>query len=168
MVTSKRLKLTPPEFDPLDARAARVTALDSLARRDRPAANLRRKLLDKGFDAAVADDVVLRLQAEKLVDDRRFVENFVVFRAGRGQGPVRVRADLEALGVSSDLVEEGIDAFAHWTVALNQARQKKFGARLPTDYADRQRQARFLGYRGWSGAQIRLALSVDTDIDEDH
>ena len=167
MATSKRLKLARPDFDPLDARAARAAALGSLARRDRPCEDLRRKLREKGFDPTIVDQVVARLCAEKLVDDRRYMENFVEIRAGRGQGPVRVRAELRELGLPDELGEEGIRAYPHWPTALLKARQKKFGARLPTDYADRQRQVRFLIYRGFTGAQIRLALGFDTDSDAD-
>jgi regulatory protein len=128
---------------------------------------LRRKLLDKGYNPAVVGDVIDRLRAEKLLDDRRYVENFVGFRAARGQGPLRVRADLRKLGLPDDMVEDGVGAYGDWVAQLRRARQKKFGAKLPTDYADRQRQARFLGYRGFTGAQIRLALGFDTDIDVD-
>ena len=168
VVTSKRPDtLVDPGRDPFDARAARVAALDTLARRDHPAEALRRKLLEKGYDPAVVADVLADLCAEKLVDDRRYVENFIGFRAARGQGPLRVGADLRQMGLSDELVKNGIEAFAEWMAHLRSARQKKFGATLPTDYADRQRQARFLGYRGFTGAQIRLVLGFDTDLDID-
>jgi regulatory protein len=151
----------------LDARAARVAALDALARRDYASGDLRRKLLDKGYDPTVVDGVVERLCSEKLVDDRRYVESFVSYRAARGQGPHRVRADLRKIGLQGELVERGLAAYGDWIADLRKARQKKFGAELPTHYADKQRQARFLGYRGFTGAQIRLALGFDTDIDVD-
>jgi len=105
------------------------------------------------------------LRAEKLLDDRRYTENFVAYHAARGQGPVRVRADLRRHGLEGTLVEECLDAFPEWIVHLRQARQKKFGAELPSTYADRQRQARFLGYRGFTSAQIRTALGFDVDLD---
>jgi regulatory protein len=166
--TSKRRDaLARAELDPLDARAARVAALDALARRDHASSDLQRKLLDKGFDPTVVGEVVQRLCAEKLLDDRRYVENFVGLHAARGQGPTRVRAELRQSGLEGDLVEEGIRAFGGWIDELRRARQKKFGLQLPTDYADRQRQARFLGQRGFTGAQIRMALGFDTDIDVD-
>lgn len=149
----------------LDARAARVAALDSLARRDRPSAALRRRLVDAGFDPGVAAEVVERLCLERLVDDRRYVENFVSLHAARGQGPLRVRAELRESGVDGELVDGAVEAYEGWLADLRKARQKKFGTPLPTHYADRQRQARFLGYRGFTGAQIRLALGFDTDID---
>jgi regulatory protein len=153
--------------DPLDSRAARAAALDALARRDYASEDLRRKLLEKGYDPTVAAGVIERLCGEKLVDDHRYVESFVSYHAARGQGPHRVRADLRRIGLQQEIVEQGLAAYGDWIADLQKAREKKFGAQLPTHYADKQRQARFLGYRGFTGAQIRLALGFDTDIDVD-
>jgi regulatory protein len=168
VATSKRRDaLGRPPLDPLDARAARVAALDALARRDHASADLRRKLLEKGYDAGVVAPLLEALRAEKLLDDRRYTENFVTYHAARGQGPVRVRGDLRRHGLQGEMVEECLDAYPDWIVQLRQARQKKFGAILPAAYADRQRQARFLGYRGFTSAQIRTALGFDIDLDSD-
>ena len=71
------------------------------------------------------------------------------------------------LGLQGEQVEACLDAYPDWTLQLQRARQKKFGSSLPSNYADRQRQARFLGYRGFTGAQIRRALGFDTDLDID-
>jgi regulatory protein len=144
-----------------------VAALDMLARRDHASGELRRKLLDKGYDPAAVEALLGRLRTEHLLDDARFVENFVDLRAARGQGPLRVQAELREIGVSPELVQGAVQAYGQWLVQLRKARQKKFGASLPTDYADRQRQARFLGYRGFTGAQIRLVLGLDLDVDLD-
>jgi regulatory protein len=168
VATSKRREaLGRPQLDPLDARAARVAALDALARRDHASEDLRRKLLEKGYDAGVVAPLLEALRAEKLLDDRRYTENFVTYHAARGQGPVRVRADLRRRGLEGGVVEECLDAYPDWIVQLRKVRQKKFGASLPGNYADRQRQARFLGYRGFTSAQIRTALGFDIDLDSD-
>jgi regulatory protein len=168
VATSKRRKaLRRQEIEPLDARAARVAALDALARRDYASADLRRKLLQKGYDAAVVAPLLDALRAEKLLDDRRYTENFVAYHAARGQGPLRVRADLRRHGLEGTLVEERLGAFPDWIVQLQKAQQKKFGAKLPSNYADKQRQVRFLGYRGFTSAQIRTALGFDIDLDSD-
>ncbi len=150
-----------------DARTARLTALDVLARRDRSAAELRRKLVDKGYSPGVAGDVVDRLCEQHLVDDRRYVENFVSLHAARGQGPLRIRAELRKAGVQGELVEHALEAYPDWLLQLRKAHQKKFGTRQPADYAEQQRQSRFLGYRGFTGGQIRMALGFDTDLDVD-
>jgi len=138
-----------------------------LARRDHGSEELRRKLLDRGYDLAVVNPLIERLCTEKLLDDRRFLESFVGFRAARGQGPERVRADLRKLGMQGEAVEASIEAYPDWIQQLRKARQKKFGTSLPSNYPDRQRQARFLAYRGFTSAQIRLALGFDTDLDAD-
>ena len=156
-----------PEVDALDTRAARVAALDALARRDHASEDLRRKLLEKGYDAAVVAPLLDALRAEKLLDDHRYTENFVAYHAARGQGPLRVRADLRRHGLEGILVEACLDAFPDWIAQLRKTRQKKFGATLPDNYADKQRQARFLGYRGFTSAQIRTALGFDIDLDAD-
>jgi regulatory protein len=144
-----------------------VAALDFLARRDRASGDLHRKLVGKGYDPATAGAVVERLCNEKLIDDRRYVENFVSFHAARGQGPIRVRAELRQLGLEGEIVESAVSSYPDWMGQLRAAHQKKFGTQRPSHYADRQRQARFLGYRGFTGAQIRLALGFDTDLDTD-
>ncbi|HME39936.1 MAG TPA: regulatory protein RecX [Steroidobacteraceae bacterium] len=144
-----------------------MAALDALARRDHASADLRRKLLDKGYDAGVIAALLDVLRAEKLLDDRRYTENFVAYRAARALGPLRVRAELRRQGLDGTLVEECLDAYPDWIVHLRRAQQKKFGAKLPGNYADKQRQVRFLNYRGFTSAQIRTALGFDIDLDAD-
>jgi regulatory protein len=168
VATSKRRNfLHRQEVQPHDARAARVAALDALARRDHASDDLRRKLLDKGYDAEVVAPLLDALRAEKLLDDRRYTENFVAYHAARGQGPKRVRAELRRHGLEGTLVEECLDSYPDWIVQLRKAQQKKFGAKLPSNYADKQRQLRFLDYRGFTSAQIRMALGFDIDLETD-
>jgi regulatory protein len=164
--TSKRLNaLAGRPVEPLDARAARVAALDALARRDYASEDLRVKLIEKGYDVSVVLPLLEALRDEKLLDDRRYLENFVAYHAARGQGPLRIRLELRRHGLQGTLVEEYLDSFPEWLAQLEKARVKKFGAQLPQDYAGRQRQARFLGYRGFTSAQIRMALGFDVELD---
>src|SRR5580700_10325844 len=151
--------------EPLDARAARVAALDALARRDYSSEDLRLKLIEKGYDASVVLPLLDALRDEKLLDDRRYLENFVAYHAARGQGPVRIRVDLRRHGLQGSLVEEYLDAYPDWIRLLKKERLKKFGVKPPMNQADRQRQARFLSYRGFTSAQIRMALGFDIELD---
>jgi len=151
--------------DPLDPRAARAAALDALARRDHASGELRTNLIYKGYDRTLVDELIEALRAERLIDDERYLQNFVAYRAARGQGPNRVRADLRKLDLPAERVERTLDAYPDWIAHLVRARQKKFGTSHPNNYADRERQARFLAYRGFTGAQIRAALGFDCDLD---
>ena len=138
-----------------------------MARRDYSCEDLRLKLLEKGYDASVVLPLLEALRGEKLLDDRRYLENFVAYHAARGQGPVRIRVDLRRHGLLGPLVEEYLDAYPDWITLLKKACLKKFGAKPPKDYADRRAQARFLSYRGFTGAQIRMALGFDVELDSD-
>jgi regulatory protein len=151
--------------EPLDARAARVAALNALARRDYSAVDLRLKLIEKGYDASVVLPLLEALRGEKLLDDRRYLENFVAYHAARGQGPLRIRVDLRRHGLQGPPVEEYLDAYPDWIRLLEKARLKKFGAKPAKNYADKQLQARFLNYRGFTSAQIRMALGFDIELD---
>ncbi|MBS0614918.1 MAG: regulatory protein RecX [Proteobacteria bacterium] len=152
--------------DPEDARAARVAALDMLARRDLPAAQVIERLERRGYAPATAAAVAAVLVTENLVNERRYVEHFVAYHAGRGQGPIRVRAELRQDGVDPILIDEFIDAYAEWEARAREARQKKFGPHVCDDYTEKARQSRFLAYRGFTGAQIRSALDFDPDDHE--
>jgi regulatory protein len=166
VATSKRLNaLAGRPVEPLDARAARVAALDALARRDYASEDLRLKLLEKGYDVSVVLPLLDALRDEKLLDDRRYLESFVAYHAARGQGPLRIRLELRRHGLQGTLVDEYLDTFPDWIAQLEKARAKKFGAKLPENYADRRRQASFLGYRGFTSAQIRMALGFDVELD---
>ena len=91
----------------------------------------------------------------------------MALHAARGQGPLRVRMRLRGNGVEGDMVEGCLEAYPEWIVQLRKARQKKFGAKPPTNYAEKQRQARFLGYRGFTSAQIQTALGLGVAHDQD-
>jgi regulatory protein len=139
--------------------------LDALARRDLPSADLRRKLLEKGYDSGVVAPLIEALRAENLVNDERYVDNFVAYHAARGQGPVRVRLGLRQKGLEGELVEERLVAYPDWMLHLRDAQRKKFGAAPPSNYSEKHRQARFLSYRGFTSAQIRSALGFDVEAD---
>ncbi len=126
-------------------------------------------MLSKGFNGDIVAAVLERLLAERLLDDNRYVENFVGSHAARGHGPNRVRADLRNLGMEGPLVENALGAYPDWLVQLRAARRKKFGPRPAADNAAKLRETRFLGYRGFTSGQIRMALGFDTDLElEDH
>jgi regulatory protein len=166
VATSKRHDaLGPRSVEPLNPRAARAAALDALARRDLASEDLRRKLLEKGYDSVVVAPLIEALRAEKLVDDRRYVENFVTYHAARGQGPTRVRMGLRQKGLQGELVEECLAAYPDWMLQLREVQRKKFGAGQPSNYPEKQRQVKFLIYRGFTSAQIRSALGFDVELD---
>ena len=141
----------------VDEPACTRAALGFLARREHSRRELMRKLASRGFP----DDVVSRALAEA-----RFTESFVRSRVSKGQGPQRIRAELSQRGITGDEADSVLRAAdVDWLATIRAVRAKRFGPDLPHDYAERARQARFLQYRGFDGAQIRAALEFDAEVD---
>ncbi len=140
---------------------ARAAAVALLARRDYASGELRSKLIDKGHDAATVDALLADFAARRLIDDVRYAERFVAYKAGRGHGPVRIRQDLKALGLQTELITAALESGPDFPRLAAEARVRKFGPRPPGDWQEKARQARFLQYRGFSADHIRSALGND-------
>jgi regulatory protein len=145
------------------ASAARVSAVRLLARREHSTAELNRKLVARGHATDTVEEVVAQLQAKQLVSDERFVASFVHHHAMRGQGPVRIRAELRQQGVAEAAIEaELTTAELDWAALASGVRVRKFGASCPNSLAERAKQSRFLQYRGFTGEHIRAALRAES------
>ena len=158
-------ELDPREVDPKDMeKAAEITAVRLLARREHAVEELRRKLRSKGHADEAIDPVLTRLTAKRLVSDDRFVTSFVHHHAQRGQGPIRIRAELRQQGIADEVIDTALEnASTDWGLQAQSVRQRKFGSALPAGMAERAKQARFLQYRGFSSDQIRAALKSDVE-----
>jgi len=148
--------LKPRPEQAADGDAIRRKALDLLARREHSRRELARKLAAHGFqDRAAVDGVLAALEAEGLLSDARFAEQFVWSQVQRGAGPLKVHAELRERGVDEGLIARSIDALADdWQGLLREVREKKFGRGIPADFRERNRQMRFLQQRGYTAEQI--------------
>ncbi len=142
----------------------RRAAMDLLARREHGSAELRSKLIVKGYPEPLIDPVLSTLATEGLQNDERFVEVFVRSRRERGFGPLKIAAELRQRGVSDECIDPALDSRDRdWRVAATAARDKRFGAAPLADFKERARQARFLHGRGYTSEQIRAALGGERD-----
>lgn len=147
-----------------DRSACRRRALDLLARREHSRLELERKLGQRGHPPDLIAGILDALTDEGLIAADRFAESFVRSRAGRGQGPVRIRHELAERGVEHG--EAYVDDAAYdWRTLAGEARIKRFGSARPASFKERARQARFLQYRGFTGEQIAAALEFGDESD---
>ena len=160
----KKTKAAPDKAG--DPQAVRTAAVALLAGRDFASQELREQLEAKGYDAAVAAEAVAELVEGKILDDTRFAEHFVAYHANRGQGSLRIKADLKAVGLSEELIDAALARGPQWPALAREVRIRRFGLAAPTTWAEKGRQARFLQYRGFSSDDIRAAISGDFDPDE--
>jgi len=136
-----------------------------LARRDYASGELGAKLLQQGYDGSTVAATLAELTEERTLNDARYAANYVSYHADRGQGPLRIAADLKVLGLSGDMIEAALATGPDWRLLAREVRVRKFGTQEPPRWPEKARQARFLQYRGFSSDHIRSALGADLDLD---
>ena len=157
-----------------DPAAAREAALKLLERTRRTRSDLARRLRDKGYAAAVVEDVLERLAAVGLVDDVEYARAYLEQRLRRRTaGWRRLEQDLRARGVSADDVaaarerleeREGHEDDASGARRVIAQAAKRY-ARL--DPATRRRRLyALLVRRGFDGDTIDAALREESEPQE--
>ncbi|MDM7323285.1 MAG: regulatory protein RecX [Gammaproteobacteria bacterium] len=146
---------------------ARDIALRLLTRREHAAAELVRKLEQRGLARDKAREVVAELREAGWQSDVRYASEFASAHAARGDGPLKIRAALQARGVGEREIGEALASLeVDWLAQARQVRAKRFGVTLPSAPADQARQLRFLQTRGFPPAIARQAVG-STDSYED-
>lgn len=142
----------------------RRAAMDLLARREHAVSELRRKLNLRFRDCSErVEDEVRRLTEEGLQSDARLAEAWVNSRIGKGQGPLKIRRELQLREVNLELISTAIaQSEVDWSALAAFVLEKKFGVEVLTDKAfnpkEKGRRARFLQQRGFTFEQISVVL----------
>lgn len=135
------------------------SATRMLAGREHSVQEMTRKLLQKDFSAEIVDEVISSLVKARVLSDARFAEAYVRMRSAKGYGPSRIRNELRERGVEGETLEQGFEENAiDWVALAAETRARKFGEALPDDFAGQAKQMRFLQYRGFTQAQINVAV----------
>jgi regulatory protein len=140
-------------------------ALRLLEFRARSTAELRRKLIQKGASAGDVDEVLAKLQDQKLLDDADFARQFARNRvAGVGASRRRIVQELRRKGVAGDIAAEAVDGLPERegidpSATVHRAAAKKWNALAALDaFTRRRRVYAFLARRGFDPDEIRAAL----------
>lgn len=142
---------------------ARALALRLLARREHTRRELADKLNKRGFGTAVCEQVVTEVLEQGWLDEQRYAEAFVRSRVERGQGPLRLRSEMQQRGVPEELIDQAVEIYRQerqldWREFAAQVRRRRFGEQLPQQRREMQRQAQFLQRRGFTMEQINAAI----------
>ena len=147
---------------PDKAPSVKARAVSLLAQREYSRQELTDKLTAAQASPEEVEHALAQLEAKGLVDDARVVETLVNRRSGK-LGASRLRQELQAKGVSPELVAETMASLKGSELARAQAVwQKKFG-QLAATSAERNKQARFLASRGFSGDVVRQVVAGLSD-----
>lgn len=123
------------------------------------ARKLKRKIAEKQETSPTEEHVLPRVMARltdsQYLDDTRSIALF--FQAGvrKLHGPVRIRQELRRKGFDGELIDAVFSAQeTDWFEQACEAKMKKFGESSPADYKEKQKQMRYLMYRGFTSDQI--------------
>ena len=140
----------------------KAKAVSLLAQREYSRKELSDKLTAAEASPEEVEQALKQLEAKGLVDDTRVVESLVNRRSGK-LGASRLRQELQAKGVSPELVAETMAGLKDTELARARAVwQKKFG-QLATSGPERNKQTRFLASRGFSGEVVRQVVAGIAD-----
>lgn len=149
------------------SRRAFNSALNSLDYRDHSEREIRTKLLRK-HDAEYVDEAVEKLLELNLINDERYAENYAreLFEHKKF-GKMRIKAELRAKGISSDIANEAVDAFFDEEEPDNIQRivdiiGKRYYNRM-NDEVGRKKVFSALQRMGYSFSDIREAMSEFSD-----
>jgi regulatory protein len=156
------------EHQAYDLNHAMDYAVTLLARRDYSTQELKKKLAARGYNEHAREVVVDDLESMGKMNNERYGQNVVAYRARRGHGPARIRNELQKSGLSRSTIDEAVkgEEAPDFKVRAREVRERKFGPEIPTDRKERAKQARFLQYRGFSNDHIRAALEGDLEDGE--
>ena len=142
-------------------------ALDLLSRRDHSVYELSEKL--RRHAPEVEQDMLSQITTQLIelgyLSEQRYVDMLIRSRSAKGQGPARVRQELQLQRVDSELISLSLEASdMDWFELARQVRERRFGLDDPGDDQKlRAKQQRFLYRRGFSSEQIYYAMQSSED-----
>ena len=152
-----------PDADDRKRKECLVKCGALLSRRDYSCARLREKLLAGGFSAETADWALERLREAHYVDDERYARNFISAHR-EDKSRMRMRADLEARGIPSDLAAEALREEYEENGEEAEIRQirklmakRKFDPEQ-ADWEEKRKMQAFLYRKGYSASSVRTAM----------
>jgi regulatory protein len=138
----------------------RGAALGLLSRRDYTSSELRKKLVDREYEAEAVDALIQDLTSSRLLDDRRVAASHVrTATAIKGRGKLRIARELAARGLPKDIVSEALSSVEKpdEAAAIRKILTRK---KWPADpsLAERRRMFQHLLRRGFPADAIGRAL----------
>lgn len=153
-----------------EMRKVRESALRLLGYRARSRAELRQRLLQKGFESSLVDEVLAALDRSGLINDAEFSESWVRARTGsRPMGRTRIAAELRQKGVDREVIDEAlrtVDPDVEMDLALAVGRRKMEQLRDVDLHSARRKLAAALMRRGFPSEVCVRVLDILMRSDE--
>ncbi len=137
------------------------SAIYSLAMREHSRLEITNKLKKKDYIEGVDLEKLLNeLEDSNYLNEERFVESFIRYRSGKGQGSIKISNELRQRGINNSMITHAMqEANIDWFQLAKEQREKKFGENKPDEYKEKARQMRFLSRRGFDTDSIMQSIS---------
>ncbi|KIL41467.1 hypothetical protein SD70_07075 [Gordoniibacillus kamchatkensis] len=146
---------------------AYLKAVRFLGTRPRTNKEVRQKLHAAGYEEAVIDETVRRLETERYVDDRDFAKQWVEQRLrSQHKGKAYLRQELLHKGVGREHVQEALQGI-DWEDEVSSAFEigaKKWRQTSGEPFEKKRKTAAFLLRRGFSNDVVQQVLHKINDI----
>ena len=138
-------------------------AIQILTPREHSVRELRLKLIKRNIDRGKIDAIVSYLIELDYLSDERFAGAYVTERIHKGDGPIKIRANLQKRGVDRTLIERFVSADDDFWVGLAaDVLRKRFGEKCDENsgmlFSEWTKRRNFLANRGFPSHVVRVAL----------
>ena len=145
-------------------KSLRARAMDILSRQEISRVGLKRKLTPYAESEEELENVLDEFAERNWQSDQRYAEAYIHSKS-RQHGSLRLKQALAQQGIDETLSQEFMPDKARELQTAVAVLRKKF-KQPATDLKDKQKQARFLAYRGFDMDTIRAALKSSWNEDD--
>ena len=135
-------------------------AVSLLARRDYASGELARTLSKMTENREKIDKALSRLVECGYLDDNRLITHMIDKHVRKKHGPARIKQEIRQKGFSPELVEQMLEKVdVDWYAMARELKVSKFGDEVASEAKEKNKQIRYLQYKGFSMDMIFEALS---------
>jgi len=135
-------------------------AVSLLARRDYASGELARTLSKMTENRENIDKALSRLVECGYLDDNRLITHMIDKHVRKKHGPARIKQEIRQKGFSPELVEQMLEKMdVDWYAMARELKVSKFGDAVASEAKEKNKQIRYLQYKGFSMDMIFEALS---------
>ena len=135
-------------------------AVSLLARRDYASGELARTLSKMTENREKIDKALSRLVESGYLDDNRLITHMIDKHVRKKHGPARIKQEIRQKGFSPELVEQMLEKVdVDWYAMARELKVSKFGDAVASEAKEKNKQIRYLQYKGFSMDMIFEALS---------
>lgn len=135
-------------------------AVSLLVKKNYSSGNMKRQLAKLAEKTDDVEHVLCRLTDNHYLNDAEFITYLFEKHIKKLHGPTRIKQEIRQKGFLQALIEQEIEkGNIDWYVLAKEARVRKFGEALPSDSKEKNKQIRYLQYKGYTMDMIFEALS---------